>query len=108
MKSAGIRCAVLLWFWHLMPRLAIATEVKISETAGNECGSGFTQITEEVACRAGMQLAGKYHANFGGTEDSANWPRGCYYCEDVSGCNDGTWFNEMPSARPMVEPVLTA
>ena len=77
-----------------MPRLAIATEVKISDTAGNECGSGFTQITEEVACRAGMQLAGEDHDEFMGTEDSANWPRGCYYCEDVCGCNDGTWFNQ--------------
>jgi len=80
--------------FHFAPRLAdAAAEVMIYETAGNECPSGYTQITEEVACRAGMQLAGEEHMYFGGTEDSAEWPKGCYYCEGVDGCENGTWFN---------------
>mmetsp|Transcript_27778 Transcript_27778/g.66949 ORF Transcript_27778/g.66949 Transcript_27778/m.66949 type:complete len:478 (+) Transcript_27778:134-1567(+) len=60
--------------------------------AGNACPSGYTKLTTELGCTvANSQLNLSY--GFIDTENAAKWPGGCYHCDNVAGCTDGTWFN---------------
>eukprot|EP00578_Thalassiosira_sp_NH16_P024103 CAMPEP_0181098304 /NCGR_PEP_ID=MMETSP1071-20121207/12054_1 /TAXON_ID=35127 /ORGANISM="Thalassiosira sp., Strain NH16" /LENGTH=536 /DNA_ID=CAMNT_0023180889 /DNA_START=170 /DNA_END=1780 /DNA_ORIENTATION=+ len=61
-------------------------------SAGNDCPSGYTKITSELGCSvANNQLNLSY--GFVDTEDDNAWPGGCYHCDNVAGCADGTWLN---------------
>ena len=42
-----------------------------------------------------------------GDEDESSWPSGCYFCDDVGGCQDGFWFNEDTegAAKGKAQPV---
>eukprot|EP00520_Triparma_pacifica_P004399 CAMPEP_0118641900 /NCGR_PEP_ID=MMETSP0785-20121206/5554_1 /TAXON_ID=91992 /ORGANISM="Bolidomonas pacifica, Strain CCMP 1866" /LENGTH=285 /DNA_ID=CAMNT_0006533427 /DNA_START=24 /DNA_END=878 /DNA_ORIENTATION=+ len=44
-------------------------------------------------CRAGLRLVGHYGDSYQGQENDADWPSGCYYCDDVDWCSDGAWLN---------------
>jgi len=36
-------------------------------------------------------------SDFQGTETDSDWPGGCYHCDGVAQCSDGTWFNKASS-----------
>ena len=86
-------------------------EVAITD-AGNTCPDGWNKITSIAACRAAIDLLEFDGTNYGGDEDSADWPGGCYFCDDVAGCGDGFWFNHATgalngNAAPVCELGLT-
>jgi len=60
--------------------------------AGNVCPSGYVKLTTKKGCQSAVGKANV--SNFQGTENDSAWPGGCYQCDDVAGCSDGTWFNE--------------
>lgn len=80
--------------------------MSISLHVGNSCPtSGFTHISSWEACRAALSVysVGKelneiiHGSDYNGLEPSGpdeNWPKGCYYCENVDSCDDGVWFND--------------
>lgn len=63
-------------------------------SGGSTCPEGFKPLESEDECRAavGSVKLGSHNV-FNGNENNAKWPAGCYYCKDVDGCADGTWFN---------------
>jgi hypothetical protein len=63
-------------------------------SAGNVCAADQEKLTTLATCRAGMRLAGQSGDSYNGAETSSDWPSGCYYCDDVDDCADGTWLNE--------------
>jgi lysophospholipase L1-like esterase len=77
------------------------TVPSISLTSGNTCPSSQFPISSWELCRAAASLysqgdkAGDIDgADYNGVENDEDWPKGCYYCDDVDGCADGLWFNE--------------
>jgi len=80
--------------------------MSISLHVGNSCPtSGFTHISSWEACRAALSVysVGKElneiidGSDYNGLEPSGpdeNWPKGCYYCDNVDSCDDGVWFND--------------
>jgi len=61
--------------------------------AGNSCPDGYAQIHQKKACKT----IGRTHSTslgWTGQENTPNWPSGCYHCDSVDGCTDGTWFNK--------------
>jgi len=64
--------------------------------SGNVCPSGFSPITSMAECRVAMDLSGYDGDSFRGEERDGDWPRGCYRCQGVSGCINGSWFNNHP------------
>ena len=77
--------------------------MSISLNVGNTCStSGFTHISSWEFCRAAMSLysVGKElneiidGYDYNGRESDENWPKGCYYCDNVDYCYDGVWFND--------------
>ena len=60
--------------------------------AGNDCPSGYVKLTTKKGCKTAMRKANL--SSFQGTEDDSDWPGGCYHCDGVASCLDGTWFNE--------------
>jgi len=75
--------------------------------AGNVCPDGWSKITSVAACRAAMDLVGYNGEEYKGDEDESSWPSGCYFCDDVGGCQDGFWFNEdtKGAAKGKAQPV---
>lgn len=69
----------------------------ISTIPGNECPDGASKITNQAECWAAMDQVGPSGLSWGGTEIDEDWPSGCYLCQDVDGCVDGTWFNSHPT-----------
>jgi len=65
---------------------------------GNECPEGRVKVTDETDCQNAQKCGPESVKNGGwaGSENEPEWPSGCYYCEDVDGCDDGTWFNTYP------------
>jgi len=78
-------------------RFATSPGFFLSSTPGNECPEGFSKVTEKGDCQAAAAWASdpKFWLLFD-TESAKNWPHGCYFCEDVGDCSDGTWFNSHP------------
>ena len=62
--------------------------------SGNGCGDGYLAIGSVPACRAAMDLYGLKGEEYVGDETESSWPKGCYVCDDVTGCMDGVWFEE--------------
>jgi len=58
--------------------------------AGNVCPANYEKITLGQQCK---QAVTKLGAVWNGREKTGLWPSGCYYCNGVEGCSDGTWFN---------------
>ena len=71
---------------------AIEVEVSIA-SAGNACPSDSAKLTSIAACRAAIDLLGYDGEDYEGDEDELSWPSGCYFCDGVSGCTNGFWFN---------------
>jgi len=71
----------------------------------NVCPSGYQKIESETGCNAAMILLGKSENN--GSEDEAEWPSKCYFCDNVDGCTNGVWFNKhnTGSARTGARPI---
>eukprot|EP00588_Corethron_pennatum_P011172 CAMPEP_0194277410 /NCGR_PEP_ID=MMETSP0169-20130528/9748_1 /TAXON_ID=218684 /ORGANISM="Corethron pennatum, Strain L29A3" /LENGTH=338 /DNA_ID=CAMNT_0039021381 /DNA_START=47 /DNA_END=1064 /DNA_ORIENTATION=+ len=71
----------------------------VSLAIGNACATGLP-LTSWPICRAALSLYSTSRIDgdaYMGTENDGNWPKGCYYCDDVPGCADGVWFNEHSS-----------
>jgi len=76
----------------------VVAQRKVRLGYGNACPSGYNRITDPNVCLAALEIAGEQGADFWGAEDAArDWPAGCYYCKNVGGCEDGTWFNPHPT-----------
>mmetsp|Transcript_19359 Transcript_19359/g.21633 ORF Transcript_19359/g.21633 Transcript_19359/m.21633 type:complete len:337 (-) Transcript_19359:69-1079(-) len=71
----------------------------ISLVTGNTCPTGYTYISSWAACRAALSTYSSqggttiFGSEFVDTENSQDWPKGCYYCDNVNGCTDGVWYN---------------
>jgi len=61
--------------------------------AGEECPDGFLPVDTVSACRAGMDLLGISGGSWNTTENSEDYPKGCYYCDGDSDCPYGAYFN---------------
>jgi len=61
--------------------------------SGNTCPSGSSKVTTKKRCR---RIGKKNNGSLGwnGRENDSTWPSGCYHCDNVPGCTDGTWFNK--------------
>jgi len=74
---------------------ALAEEPQV--VLASECPDGYSPVTENIyACRAAMALVDpgdQEGGGFQGTEKDRDWPSGCYFCDGVEECSDGTWFN---------------
>jgi len=75
---------------------------RILADAGNACPANYEKITSKTQCK----LAEDYQ----GREKDGTWPSGCYLCDGVEDCDDGTWFNEHStgSANGGARPWCTA
>lgn len=66
---------------------------------GNTCPSGSIKITSKKKC----SNIGKEHDDSiqwnKEIENDENWPSGCYHCDEIDDCTDGTWFNEHPTGN---------
>jgi len=71
-----------------------APTVNLMHNSANECPSGYAKITTETECNAAVGLVTAPDNTFRGSETSADWPAGCYYCKGIDGCEGGTWFNK--------------
>jgi len=64
---------------------------------GNTCPSGSIKIMSKKKC----SNIGKEHDDSiqwnKGIEEDENWPSGCYHCNEIDDCTDGTWFNKHPT-----------
>jgi len=67
----------------------------VSLTTGNTCPGTQISISSWEHCRASLAALSPVVSgdSFNDVEDDADWPQGCYYCDGVSGCTDGVWFN---------------
>ena len=76
---------------------AASSSSSISVTPGNVCPIGSLPITNWPSCRAALSSISidGYMFNFP-VEESADWPTGCYQCDNVPNCADGVWFNSNP------------
>eukprot|EP00854_Cymbomonas_tetramitiformis_P004143 gene4143-5121_t len=88
------------FFLTLLCTVVLAETVKTTSvqltSAGNSCPSGYQKITTMPECRAGLKLVGDNpfaRVDYWGSEDESGWPSGCYYCDSVDNCVDGTWLN---------------
>ena len=71
----------------------VARAEVILASAGNACPSGYSKITSAAACKdAGAAV--ETSSDYNGSEDERTWPSGCYHCDGVDECTDGTWFNK--------------
>jgi len=61
--------------------------------AGNACPGSASKITTASDCKAAGSMLG-LRGGYQGTENDEDWPAGCYHCNNVLECKDGTWFNE--------------
>jgi lysophospholipase L1-like esterase len=61
--------------------------------SGNTCPLGSSKVMTKNQCR---RIGKKNYESLGwnGRENDSTWPSGCYHCDDVPGCTDGTWFNK--------------
>jgi len=75
---------------------------RILADAGNACPANYEKITSNTQCK----LAEDYQ----GQEKDGTWPSGCYFCDGVEDCEDGTWFNKhrTGSANGGAQPWCTA
>jgi len=67
------------------------------EPGNNGCSDDRREVNEEKWCK---KAAKKQQGvdKFFSTENNAEWPSGCYFCEnDVEDCTPGTWWNEHPT-----------
>ena len=66
-------------------------------SAGNACPMGYTTVTAEHICQVVVELLAMENTatpNYVGTENSSDWPFGCYYCHGGAGCGESSaWFN---------------
>jgi len=61
----------------------------------NTCPGSRLKVVTKQACREARRSVTTSAAHpWNGLEKTANWPAGCYYCHNVQGCEDGTWFNK--------------
>jgi lysophospholipase L1-like esterase len=84
---------------------AIAMSLKATDACKTFCGDPGWK-TETSGFKSWIDKnCGKYNCKgcspcrvtqnkYKGVETDADWPSGCYYCSDVDGCADGTWFNK--------------
>merc|ERR1719203_112919 len=79
--------------------LASAQDVVLG--SGNACPNNRVKVTCSDGCIKAMQAASSdvKTSKWRGTENSKQWPAGCYFCDDVSGCTDGVWFNVHDKGR---------
>lgn len=61
---------------------------------GNTCADDREKVTTVAACKKAKEEVSLSHSTWNGKEEDSDWPSGCYFCDDVSGCVDGTWFNK--------------
>jgi len=62
------------------------------EPGNNGCSDDRRQVIKEKKCK---KAAKKQVNKFFSTENTADWPSGCYFCEnDVDNCTPGTWWND--------------
>jgi len=73
--------------------LASAQDVVLG--TGNKCSDDRVKVKCEDGCRKAMEAAPEAVSGsvWNGGEKEKNWPSGCYFCDDVTGCSDGVWFN---------------
>ena len=64
--------------------------------SGNACPACYSRIASQSDCTTvGQNNAGSI--GWEGTETNNAWPAGCYHCNDVDECSDGTWWNKHAS-----------
>lgn len=67
--------------------------LSVLKASTNECPAGYRPLQTEAECKAAVGLMPLAANSFQDSEESADWPAGCYYCKDAEECTDGTWFN---------------
>jgi len=81
------------WKNNVCDDTGATTQDVVVAQAGNVCPAGYTKLATAQGCQDAMGQLSLSNSYFQGTETDSNWPRGCYYCNDVAGCTDGVWFN---------------
>lgn len=79
--------------------------VIVAEAGVNVCPSGYTKIQSEQGCKEAMSVVEK--SDWQGDEDDEEWPSKCYFCNNVNGCTEGTWFNKhkVGASRSGAKPI---
>ena len=90
----------------MMALCALTTQTAAADPiladAGNACPANHEKITSNRQCKLAEDYRGK--------ENDDTWPSGCYFCDGVEDCEDGTWFNKHStgSAHGGARPWCTA
>ena len=109
-RSEAIR-AMIMALCTLTTQTAAAADFVLAG-AGNACPPNYQKITSNKKCKLAHQT--QNFAKYQGKEDDGEWPSGCYFCDSVDGCSDGTWFNQHSTgssnggARPWCSKANTA
>jgi len=75
-----------------LPRSLAVNGASVFVSDGS-CPDGFAPLTTLGACRASLDLLAMHGMEYRGEESSADWPKGCYHCHHINGCQNGVWFN---------------
>jgi len=82
-------------------RSLAVNEASVFLSEGSSCPNGFEPIATLSACRASLDLLGISGMDFNGVEDEADWPKGCYHCQNSGDCSNGVWFNSHETGAPV-------
>jgi len=95
-KGLSNRLGCVQWNGDTCEKQAsFASAIEVS--SDHTCPEGSKPLVTEADCRAAIGLVNLGQNTFQDTETEEDWPEGCYYCKNVDGCEDGTWFNHANS-----------
>ena len=83
---------------NLRAERSLASDKAILGPPGSSCPSGYDKVSTVKDCK---KIGKQNSASLGWkrTEKKSSWPAGCYHCDNVSDCSDGTKFNKHPTGQ---------